>query len=322
MILKTIFYIALLFTLIVPSHAQQNYPNRAVRIIVPYPPGGGNDIIARAYADELTRRLGHQTVVDNRPGGSTIIGAELTAKAPPDGYTVLVSSHTTFAIVPNLKAKVPYDVQRDFEPVTLLATQPFALVSHPSLPAHNIRQLIALAKVHPGALTYSTPGIGSGGNFCGELLKTSAGIDIRHIPYKGSAPALTDLLGGHVSLTFSSMAAVTPFVRSGKLRMLAVTPAKRSPLMPSVPTMAESGVPGYEMRGWNAMLAPRATPKAIVDRLSSEVAAAIKSPEARERLASQGYEPESSTPQQLAEYLKAESARYSKLIKIIGLKEE
>lgn len=304
------------------SHAQPQYPTRAVRIVVPYPPGGGNDIIARAYADELTKRLAQQVIIDNRPGGSTIIGAELVAKAPPDGYTLLVSSHTTFAIVPNIRAKLPYDVVRDFEPVALLATQPLVLVVHPSLPARDIRQLIALAKAQPGVLTYSTSGVGTGGHFCAELLNTMTGVEIRHIPYKGSAPALTDLVGGQVSMTFTSVAAVQAFVRNGRLRLLAVTSAKRSPLAAQTPTIAESGVPGYDMRGWNAMVAPRMTNSVVIERLNAEITATIKSPEARERLAGQGYEPEAGTPQQLGEMIKSELARYGKLVKAVGMKAE
>ena len=302
--------------------AQTAYPTKTIRIIVPYPPGGGNDIIARAYADELTRRLNQQVIIDNRPGGSTIIGTELTVKAPPDGYTVLVSSHTTFAIVPNLRTKMPYDVVRDLDAVALLATQPFVLVVHPSLPAQNMKQLIALAKAQPGALTYSTPGVGAGGHFCGELLNTMAGINIRHIPYKGSAPALTDLVGGQVSMTFTSMAAVQAFVRNKRLRLLGVTSAQRSPLAPDTPTIAEGGVPGYDMRGWNAMVAPRGTARAAIDRLNTEIAAIIKSPEARERLAAQGYVPESGSPQHMAEMIKSELVRYGKLIKAVGMHAE
>jgi tripartite-type tricarboxylate transporter receptor subunit TctC len=302
--------------------AQPIYPMRAVRIIVPYPPGGGNDIIARAYADELTKRLAQQVIIDNRPGGSTIIGSDLVAKAPPDGYTTLVSSHTTFAIVPNIRLKLPYDVVRDFEPVSLLATQPLVLAVHPSLPVRDIKQLVALAKAQPGVLTYSSAGVGGGGHFCGELLKTMAGIDVRHIPYKGSAPALTDLVGGQVSMSFSTMAAVQAFVRSGRLRLIAVTSAKRSQLEPRTPTIAESGVPGYEMSGWNAMVAPRGTSKAVIERLNTEIAATIKSPEVRERLSGQGYEPETGAPQQLGDLIKSELVRYGKLVKAVGMTAE
>jgi len=278
--------------------------------------------VARPMAMRLSEAWGVPVVVDNRTGSGGGVAAELVAKAPPDGYTVLVSSHTTFAIVPNLRAKLPYDVVRDFDPVALLATQPFVLVVHPSLPVRDIRQLVALAKAQPGALTYSTPGIGAGGHFCGELLNTMAGIDLRHIPYKGSAIALTDLVGGQVSMTFTSMAAVQAFVRNGRLRLLAVTSAKRSPLAASTPTIAESGVPGYDMRGWNAMVAPRNTVKTAVDRLNAEIVATLKSPEARERLAAQGYEPEAGTPQQLGEMIKSELARYGKLVKAVGMKAE
>lgn len=305
-----------------PATLAQAYPAKTIRIVVPYPPGGGNDIIARAYADELTRRINQQVIIDNRPGGSTIIGTELTVKAPPDGYTVLVSSHTTFAIVPNLRAKLPYDVTRDLDAVALLATQPFVLVVHPSLPAQNIKQLVAMAKTQPGALTYSTPGVGAGGHFCGELLNTMAGIQIRHIPYKGSAPALTDLVGGQVSMTFTSMAAVQAFVRNKRLRLLGVTSAQRSALAPDTPTIAESGIAGYDMRGWNAMVAPRGTPRAAIERLNNEIAAIIKSPDARERLAAQGYVPESGSPQQLTEMIKSELIRYGKLVKAVGMQAE
>jgi tripartite-type tricarboxylate transporter receptor subunit TctC len=304
------------------SRSQTAYPTRTVRVVVPYPPGGGNDIIARAVADELTRRLAQQVIVENRPGGSTLIGTESVAKAPPDGYTVLVSSHTTFAIVPNLHLKLPYDVMRDFEPVSLLSAQPLVLVVHPSLPARDIRQLVALAKAQTGVLTYSTSGVGGGGHFCGELLNLMAGIGIRHIPYKGSAPALTDLVGGQVSMSFTSLAAAQSFARSGRLRLIAVTGAKRSPLATSVPTIAESGVPGYEMRGWNAMVAPRGTSKTVVDRLNTEIAATIQSPAVREHLAAQGYEAEASTPKQLSDTIKAELLRYGKLIGAVGMKAE
>jgi tripartite-type tricarboxylate transporter receptor subunit TctC len=305
--------------------AQSLYPARAVRIVVPYPPGGGNDIIARAYADELTKRLAQPFIIDNRPGASTIIGAEVVAKAPPDGHMALVSSHTTFAIVPNLRLKPPYDVLRDFEAVSLLATQPLVLAVHPSLPARDVRQLVALARAQPGALTYSSAGVGSGGHFSGELFNTLAGVDLRHIPYKGSAPALTDLVGGQVSISYSTLAAVQAFVRNGRLRLLAVTSAQRSPLAPGVPSVAESGVPGYDMRGWNAMVLPvlpRGAAKTVVERLNNEINAIVRAPDLRERLAAQGYEPEAGTPQQLSEMFKTELTRYAGLVKSVGMKPE
>jgi tripartite-type tricarboxylate transporter receptor subunit TctC len=300
----------------------QTYPSKPVRVIVPYPPGGGNDIIARAVVDELTRRTAQQFLVDNRPGASTIIGAELAMKAPPDGYTLFVSSQTTLAIVPNLKSKVPYDSTRDFEPVSMLATQPYLLVVHPSFPAQSVRQLIALAKSRPGKIVYGSSGIGTGGHLSMELFKMMTQTDMLHVPYKGGAQAATDLLGGHVSLMFATMSSVYQQAMSGRLRAIGISSAKRSPAAPLVPTVAESGVPGFETVQWIAMSAPRGTPRPVIERLNAELAAGIKSPEVLERLSSQGYDPAISTPQQLGDYIKLELARYKKLISTIGLKDE
>ena len=283
----------------------QGYPAKTVRVIVPYPPGGGNDIIARAVTDELTKRTGQQFFVDNRPGASTIIGAELAAKAPPDGYTLFVSSQTTLAIVPNLKSKVPYDPLRDFEPVSMLATQPYLLVVHPSLPVRTVKELIALAKSRPGKIIYGSSGIGTGGHLSTELFKSMAQVDIVHVPYKGGAQAATDLMGGHVSLMFATMSSVYQQAMNGKLR-----------------AVAESGITGFETVQWIAMSAPRGTPKAVIDRLNTELIAGNNSPVLRERLSSQGYDPEVSTPQQLANYIKVEHARFGKLIRSIGMKDE
>ena len=306
----------------VASVAAQGYPVKPVRVIVPYPPGGGNDIIARAVVDELSRRTAQQFYIDNRPGASTMIGAELAAKSPSDGYTLFVSSQTTLAIVPNLKSKVPYDPLRDFEPVSLLATQPYLVVVHPSLPAHNVAQLIALAKSRPGQIIYASSGIGTGSHLSGELFKMMTHTDLLHVPYKGSAQAANDLAGGHVPVMFATMSTVYLHTMSGRMRPIAITSAKRSPAAPKVPTVAESGVPGYETVQWIAMSAPRATPKPMIDRLNAELAAGVKSPELRERLSSQGYDPEVCTPQQLADYIKVEFARFGKLIRAINLKDE
>ncbi len=306
---------------VLPALAQQPYPSRAVRIVVPYPPGGGNDIIGRIAAEELTKRLGQQFVVDNRPGGSTVIGAELVAKAPPDGYTLFVTSHTTFALMPNLRSKLPYDPIRDFEPVSLMATQSFVLVTHPLLPAKTVKEVIAVAKSKPGQLTFASSGIGTGTHFSGEQLKVLAGIDIRHIPYKGGGPALNDLIAGHVSMGFGSIASTLPFVKQGKLRLIAITAAKRSPAIPDVPTIGET-LKGYEMTPWNAMFAPKGTPRAIIDRLNKETVAGIGSPEAGQRLMALGYDAVANSPEQLGEHVKLELARYGKLIKTIGFKDE
>ncbi len=302
--------------------AAQNYPAKQVRVIVPYPPGGGNDIIARAVTDELTKRTGQQFFVDNRPGASTIIGAELAMKSPPDGYTLFVSSQTTLAIVPNLKTKVPYDPVRDFEPVSMLATQPYLVVAHPSLPAHNVAQLIALAKSQPGKIVYASSGIGTGGHLSGELFKMMTHTDMLHVPYRGGAQAVTDLTGGHVSVMFATMSSVYQQAMSGRVRPIAITSARRSPAAPRVPTVAESGVPGYETVQWIAMSGPRGMPKSVVDKLHAELVAGNKSPELRERLSSQGYEPEVCTPQQLGDYIKLEFARFGKLMRAINLKDE
>jgi tripartite-type tricarboxylate transporter receptor subunit TctC len=300
----------------------QSYPAKTVRVIIPYPPGGGNDIIGRAIADELTKRLGQQFIVDNRPGASTIIGAEAAARAAPDGYTLFVASQTTFAIVPNLKGKVPYDPVRDYEPVSLLATQPYTLVVHPSLPVATVKQLIALAKSQPGKIAYASPSIGTGGHLSGELFKVMTGTDMLHIPYKGAGPAVADLLGGHVPVMFATASSVHPQVVNGKLRALATTSANRTAALPNVPTIAESGVPGFETIQWIAMHGPRGMVREAVERLNAAIAASMKSPEFRERMGSQGYDPANSTPQELAERIKSELARFGKLIRAIGLKDE
>lgn len=302
--------------------AQQPYPGRALRVVVPYPPGGGNDIIGRIVADDLGKRLGQQALVDNRPGGSTVIGAEIVARAVPDGYTILITSHTTYALIPNLRSKLPYDPQRDFEPVSLLATQSFALAVHPSLPASSVKQVIALAKAKPGQLTFSSAGAGTGTHFSGEQFKVLGKLDMLHVPYKGGNTAVNAVLSGETTMTFGSLSALSPFVSAKKLRVIAVTSAKRSPLDPKIPTIAESGLPGYEMTPWYGMTVPKGTSQAIVERLNSTVVAGLQTREMQERMARVGYEPEGSTPAQLGAHIKAELARYAVLIKTIGFKEE
>jgi tripartite-type tricarboxylate transporter receptor subunit TctC len=302
--------------------AQQPYPSRAIRVVVPYPPGGGNDIIGRIVADDLGKRLGQQALVDNRPGGSTVIGAEIVARAAPDGYTILITSHTTYALLPNLRSKLPYDPQRDFEPVSLLATQSFALAVHPSLPAHNVKQVIALAKAKPGQLTFSSAGAGTGTHFSGEQFKVLGKLDMLHVPYKGGNTAVNAVLSGETTMTFGSLSALSPYVTAKKLRVIAVTSAKRSPLDPKIPTIAESGLPGYEMTPWYGLTVPKGTPQAIIERLNTTIITGLQTRDMQERMARVGYEPEGSTPAQLAAHIKAELARYAVLIKTIGFKEE
>ena len=302
--------------------AQTAYPTRPVRMVVPYPPGGGNDIIGRLLAEDLSRRLGQQVIVDNRPGGSTVIGAEIVARAQPDGYTILVTSHTTYALMPNLRPKLPYDPERDFEPISLLAVQAFALAVHPSLPATTVKQVIALAKAKPGQLTFSSAGAGTGTHFSGEQFKALAGVDMLHVPYKGGNTAVSAVLGGEVTMTFGSLSALSPFASTGKLRVIAVTSAKRSPQAPQLPTIAESGVPGYQMTPWYGMVGPKGLPKPIVDRLHGTVTTSLAAKDMQERMAKVGYEPEGSTPRELAEHIRAELALYRKLIKLVGFKDE
>ncbi len=299
----------------------QAYPAKTVRVIVPYPPGGGNDIIGRAIADELTRRLGQTFFVDNRPGASTAIGAELAARAPADGYHLFVASQTTFATVPNFKAKLPYDPVRDFEPVSLLAIQPYLIVVHPSLPVRTVKELIAMAKAQPGKILYASASVGSGSHLFTEMFKAQTGIDMLHIPYKGSGPAVADLLGGQVSLMFSTAGSVHTQVTAGKLRAVAITSAKRHVTLPNLPTVAET-LPGFEISQWIAMHAPRATPRDITERLNSAVAAITQAKGYRERMLAQGYDAEASTPQQLTARIHSELAHFGKLIKAIGLKDD
>jgi len=305
-----------------PVFAQPAYPAKSVRVVIPYPPGGGNDIIGRIVADDLGRRLGQQMLVDNRPGGSTAIGAELVARAPADGYTLLITSHTTYALLPNLRPKLNYDPVRDFEPVSLLARQSFALAVHPSLPANTVKQVIALARARPGQLTFSSAGAGTGTHFSGEQFKVLAKVDMLHVPYKGGNTALNAVLSGETTMTFGSLSALSPYVNAKKLRVIAVTSAKRSPLDRNIPTIAESGLPGYEMTPWYGLVTPKGAPQPVIERLNGAVIAAMQSKDMQEKIARVGYEPEGSTPQQLAEHIKAELARYTKLIKVIGFREE
>lgn len=302
--------------------AQPAYPAKSVRVVIPYPPGGGNDIIGRIVADDLGKRLGQQMLVDNRPGGSTAIGAEIVARSPADGYTLLITSHTTYALLPNLRPRLNYDPVRDFEPVSLLAKQSFALAVHPSLPVTTVKQVIALARAKPGQLTFSSAGAGTGTHFSGEQFKALAGLDILHVPYKGGNTAMNAVLSGETTMTFGSLSALFPFVSAKKLRIIAVTSARRSPLDTKIPTIAESGVPGYEMTPWYGLVAPKGAPPAVIERLNAAIVAAMQARDMQERMARVGYEPEGSTPQQLADHIKAELARYAKLIRVIGFREE
>ena len=291
------------------------YPTKPVRWVIPFPPGGGNDLLGRAFAERLGERLGQPLVPDNRGGASTLIAAEIVARAPADGYTLLMGTNTTLAVMPSLRSKLPYDPIKDFDPVSLLSSSPYLLVVHPGVPAKTVTELIALSKSRPGQLNYASPGFGTSNQLACELFKTMSGADLTHVPYKGTAAAITDLLGGRVAVMFSSTAAVRPMVNAGKLRALGISTAKRSPAMPEIAPIAESGVPGFDTASWVGLIVPRP----VITRLNSEIATVIKQGELRDRLAAQGFVPEASTPEEFAAHIKSELARFRKLVQVAGL---
>ena len=302
------------------AYAADGYPSKPIRLIVPYPPGGPTDLIARSVNERLAQRLGQQVVVDNRGGAATVIGAELAARAPADGYTLLVATITTLAVNPALNPRLPYDPVRDFAPVSMLAAQPYLLATTASLPVTSVSQLIAYAKANPGKLSFASAGVGAGAHLAGELFKHMAKIDVVHVPYKGTGPAVTDLVGGHVAYQFAGVSVLMPFAAAGKLHALAVSTARRSPLAPALPTIAESGLAGYETSSWNSLVAPRDTPRAIIERLNAVIVAVLNSADIRERFRQQGVDADPGTPAQLAAHIQAERARFAQLIAAIGLK--
>jgi tripartite-type tricarboxylate transporter receptor subunit TctC len=301
--------------------AQKSYPNKAIRMIVPFAPGGSNDIMGRLVAAKLTESMGQQVVVDNRPGASGIVGTDLAAKAAPDGYTVLVMS-LTFTVNPSIRSKLPYDTEKDLVPVTLIASAPLILVVHPSLPVKSVKEFIAYAKANPGKLNFGSGGPGSTPHLAGEMLKTMAGLEMTHVPYKGGGPALADLLGGQIQLMLENIPSTLPFVKSGKLRVLAVTSKKRSPTVPDVPTLDEAALKGYELTGWNGLFVPRGTPRAIVNQLHAETVKALAAPDVKERLAAMSAEPGGESPEKFAVFIKAEIGKWAKIAKEAGLKVE
>lgn len=303
------------------AESPQNYPARPIRIVVPQSPGGTTDLTARLIAPQLADRLGQSVVVDNRPGAGSLVGTELVAKATPDGYTLLIIA-SSFSINPSMYSKLPFDPVRDFAPVTLLSWYPNVLVVHPSVPANSVRELIALAKAKPGTLNYASGGTGTGTHLSAELFKTTAGISAVHVAYKGGGPANNAVVAGEVQYMFATIASVLPIVKAGRLRALAVTSARRSPAAPDLPSMAEAGLAGYDERTWNGLLAPARTPPAIVNKLSAEVAALLKSPETRERLAAQGAEPGGNRPAEFAAIIKSEIAKWARVVREAGIKHD
>ncbi|MDB5921724.1 MAG: tripartite tricarboxylate transporter substrate binding protein [Betaproteobacteria bacterium] len=309
----------MLALLCLSSVSAQDYPNRPVRYIVPQAAGGSSDTLARMITHRVGEGLGRQLVVDNRPGATGIIGAEVVAKANPDGYTLLQAA-TSHATNPAMQTKLPYDSVRDFAPISLLSQQPNIFIVHPSLPVRTIKELIAYVRAKPGQLNYGSSGTGGSQHLAGELLKGLTGIDMTHVPYKGSPPALVDLLAGRVPIMSSTMPPVLPHIKTGKVRALAVTSAQRSAALPDVPTVAESGVPGYEAIAWQGLLALAGTPKALIARINAEFVKVLKQADIVAKLNEQGYETVASTPEWFASYIRSEIAKWSKVIKASGIK--
>jgi tripartite-type tricarboxylate transporter receptor subunit TctC len=309
---------ALILLALAGTAYSQDYPAKPIRIIVPASPGGAADILSRTIAQKLADAWGQQVIVDNRTGASGIIGAELAAKSPADGYTLMMGFAGNMAVNPSLFAKLPYDSVKDFAPVSLVALSPLMLVANPAVPARSVSEFIALAKARPGQLNFASTGNGSTQHLSAELFKSMAGIDITHIPYKGSSLAYPDLISGQVSLMFDNMLSLLPYARSGKVRALAVTGDRRSPAMPELPTIAEAGVPGYAAVGWYGVFAPAGTDARIVNKLSAEIYRILKLPEVNERLLGLGAEPAGSTPEEFAAHISAEIAKWAKVVKDSG----
>ena len=299
--------------------AAQTYPNRPIRLVVPSSPGGGTDITGRIVANKLSEQLGQQVVVDNRAGAGTIIGIEIAAKAPPDGYTLLMGL-STLAINPSMYAKLPYDALRDLAPISLAVLSPNILTVHPSVPAKTVKEFIALAKAKPGTITFGSAGQATSPHLSGELLKVLAKIDIVHVPFKGSGQSVISSISGEIAANFPSVPTAIPYIKAGKLRGLGVTMAKRTAALPDVPSIAEAGVPGYEATQWFGMLAPAGTPRPIIDRLNHEMVKLLKSPEVRDRLIADGTDPAPTTPEEFGAYIKSETEKWTKVIKAAGIK--
>jgi tripartite-type tricarboxylate transporter receptor subunit TctC len=303
----------------IATASAQSYPTRTVRIVVPLAPGGNVDLVSRALAQRLTDQLGQQVIVDNRPGGSSVVGTEIVARAAPDGYTLLAAANTLVS-TPGLVAKIPYDPVRDFAGVSLIATLPQALVVHPSVPARSVKELIALARARPEELVHATQGEASTGRIAAELFAQATGARFLHVPYKGGGPALIDLLGGQAALMFATVSTVLPHVRTGRIRALGLTSKARSPVFPGVPTIAEAGVPGYEASIFNLIAAPIATPREVRARLHAEIAKAWKIQELRQRFLDQGVElAASASPEECTSFIKSEFDRHTQLWRRLGL---
>ena len=297
------------------------YPSREIRFIVPFPPGGGNDILARMLGPKMAEALGKPVVIDNRPGAGGNLGTDQAARSPADGYTIVIASNQV-TINPGLGQKLPFDIERNFSPVALVASVPMLLVVHPSVPVNNVAELIALARSQSARLNHATPGNGTPQHLAFELLNKLAKIEVTHVPYKGTGPAVADLLGGQVQAAFATLASVAQHVRSGKLRAIAVAPAQRSPLMPEVPTVAESGVPGYDVPLWYSILAPAGTPAEAVERLAGELRRIVESPDTRDRMVNQGFQPGFVGPAALQAMIRDDVRRWQAIGRDTGIRIE
>lgn len=304
------------------AFAQGSYPDRPLRLVVPYPPGGFTDILGRLIANRLQPALGQSVLVDNKGGGGSTIGTAFVARAPADGYTLLLVA-PDFAINESLmESRLSYDARKDFAPVIRAAWSPMVLVTHPSLPVKNVAELIALARSRPGKINFASGGVGTGSHLALELFKTRAGVNLVHVPYKGNGPATTDLLGGQVAGMFLQYAVAKPFIESGRLRVLATPSGKRSPAIPDVPTIAESGLPGFDVEPWFGIVAPAGTPPAVVNRLNTEIAKVMHEPEVTQKLAALAAVPSTSTPQEFGHFIDTEIVRWADVVKASGAKAE
>lgn len=311
-----------LLALVSGAALAQSFPDHPVRIIVGYPPGGGTDLVARLIQQPLATRWGQPVVIDNRPGANAIIATEAVAKAKPDGYTLLMAYATELALNPVTERKLPYDPARDFAPILQLASAPLVLAVNPSLPAKDVKELVALAKAKPGTLSYSSSGSGSVHHFAGELFKLQTGTDILHVPYKGSGPATADAVSGQVQITYASAASVLRFVQAGRLRALAVTAKKRSPQMADVPSMTEAGLADFELTSWYGLLAPAGTPPAVIAKIGADAQAALSALEMQKSFAAQGLDPAGGSPQAFGEFIRAESAKFARIAKAGNIRAE
>ncbi|MDR2300065.1 MAG: tripartite tricarboxylate transporter substrate binding protein [Comamonas sp.] len=301
------------------AFASGDYPNKPIRLVVPYPPGGPTDIVARVVAQKLQEQLGQSIIVDNKPGAGANLGAEQVARSTPDGYTLMVAT-TAHAINPSLFSKLNYSITKDFTPISQLTSGPLVIVATPTLQASNVKELIALAKSRPGGLNYASSGNGQSTHLSAELFSAMAGVKMNHVPYKGSAPALTDVMSGQADLMFDTMLSSMPFVKGGKLKAIAVTSSERSPSAPDIPTIAEAGLPGYEAIAWNGMLAPAGTPKEVIDRLNAALRTVLQSPDVKQRFDGQGFAAKWDTPSAFGSFLNAEVEKWGKVVKTSGAK--